>query len=393
GAGRAGARPPMAVANAARAGAALALVSAALTAVVFLLVLLLVSGWSLEPLAAAGAVTILPVAALVGARVPGDPWARASGGAALVGAGILSLAALPNADVGWIVLPQVLAGLGMGLALPALAGELLPERNPAQAAGLLALRHVGITVALLLLAPGIATELDRTVDRTELHVTALVLDARLPPKEKLDSVSSALGSLNPEDARGALRAALDEEAPRFAGDAGNARTYAELTRRADETLVGAIDGAFRTAFLVTGALALLAALLAFPLSRWAAVAVVAAALGLAVAGGQVLQARSARPAEVVIADPCEKRELPDTGGISGFVQDAALRLLDRAACRYGSSREELALALADDGRAKAYERRHGTNPREVPGLVGGALVGGEGKGPGKVEQFLDDLFG
>ena len=75
------------------------------------------------------------------------------------------------------------------------------------------------------------------------------------------------------------------------------------------------------------------------------------------------------PDPVVIADPCEDRDLPDTGGIDGFVQDQALRALDSAACRFGSSREELALALADEDHARAYERAHGVDPRSVGGLL------------------------
>ena len=57
-----------------RTAAALALLSASLTAVIFLVVLLLVSGWSIEPLAAALAVSVLPVAALISSRTP---WERA----------------------------------------------------------------------------------------------------------------------------------------------------------------------------------------------------------------------------------------------------------------------------------------------------------------------------
>src|SRR4051812_19034238 len=60
--------------------AALALVSAALTAVLFLLVLLLVAGWNLSPLQAAVAVSILPLAALAAGRVRGDARARAATG-------------------------------------------------------------------------------------------------------------------------------------------------------------------------------------------------------------------------------------------------------------------------------------------------------------------------
>ena len=56
---------------------ALALVSAALTAALFLLVLELVRGWGLVPLAAAAVLTVIPAAALGdGRRSPGRPRGR-----------------------------------------------------------------------------------------------------------------------------------------------------------------------------------------------------------------------------------------------------------------------------------------------------------------------------
>ena len=61
-----------------------------------------------------------------------------------------------------------------------------------------------------------------------------------------------------------------------------------------------------------------------------------------------LLAQSVRPEPVAIADPCEDRQLPSSGGVAGFAQDAALIAADTVACRAGSSREELVLALADD---------------------------------------------
>ena len=54
------------------------------------------------------------------------------------------------------------------------------------------------------------------------------------------------------------------------------------------------------------------------------------------------------------------------------MQDAALVALDRAACRYGSSREELALAMADEDEARAYARAHGVDPRSTDGLLDAA---------------------
>jgi hypothetical protein len=76
---------------------------------------------------------------------------------------------------------------------------------------------------------------------------------------------------------------------------------------------------------------------------------------------------------VVIANPCEERDLPGTGGIGGVLQDAALIALDRAACRFGSSREQLALALVDDDARAQYEREFGVDPRDATDLLGGVL--------------------
>jgi MFS family permease len=363
---------PTAAPAAGRTGAvvALAALSAALTGVLFLLVLLLVSGWSVEPLAAAAVVSVLPIAALAGARIPGDAAVRASAGCALVGAGVLALAVLPDSTAAWIVAPQLLAGVGMGMALPALAGELLPERTARQAAGLLSIRHAGITLALLALAPVAAAQLDDAVADVRERGAALILDARLPPLDKLELAGPLVADLDPVDPRDGLRRALDAQAPRFADDPQQRREYAELTERADEALLAGIDSAFRIAFVIAGGLALVGAVAVLPRAgrrRTVAVAVAAGALALPVVYGIVRP--QVAPEPVVIADPCADRDLPDTGGIDGFVQDQALAALDRAACRFGSSREELALALADEEHARAYERAHGVDPRSADGLL------------------------
>src|SRR5215211_5557330 len=364
------ARSLIAPAGGAGALVALAGLSAALTAVLFLLVLLLVSGWSLEPLAAAATVSVLPVAAFAGARVRGSATLRASAGCALAGAGVLALAVLPAAAPGWVVAPQVVAGVGMGMALPALAGGLLPERTPGQAAWLLAARHAGITLALVAIAPVVAAQLDDAVSDVRERGAALILDAKLPPLDKIELAGPLVADLDPVNPRDSLRAALDEQARRFADDPGQRREYAELTERADETLVAGIEDAFRIAFVIAGALALggaLAVLPRAPRDRTLALAAMLAALTLpalhAVARPQLA------PEPVAIADPCAPRELPGTGGIQGFVQDAALKALDRAACRFGSSREELALALADEDDARAYRARFGVDPRSAGGLL------------------------
>jgi MFS transporter len=343
---------------------ALALVSAALTGVLFLLVLLLVTGWSTTPLAAAAAVTVLPLSAVAVARVPGRAEIKAPAGALLIAGGVTALAFIPTASLAWTVLPQVMAGAGMGLALPALS----TERTAAQAATLLSARHAGITIALALIAPVAATRIDNAVANGREQGTALVLDARLPPLDKLDLAGALVGDLDPVDPRGQLERALAGARSGIDGD--NRPAYDVLAQRADEALVAGVQSAFAPAFLICGALALLAAAILRPRD----VRVLAAGAAAAVlAGGAFLAKPSLEPEPVRIADPCEPRKLPNTGGIDGALQDAALSALDRAACHYGSSREELALALVDDDARAAYEREHGVDPRSVGGLVRAVL--------------------
>jgi predicted MFS family arabinose efflux permease len=357
------------------AALALGLLAAALTGVLFLLVLLLISGWALSPLEAAAVVSALPLAAFLGTRVRGEPAPRAIAGCALVGTGVLCLAFLPVDTVAMTVVPQLAAGVGMGMALPALAGGLLPERTTADAARLLSVRHLGITLALAILAPIAAAQLDTATERVRERGTALILDAELPPGDKLDLADVATADLDAIAPRAALRDSLGDARRDVADD--DLGAYDRLRDRADETLVMAINDAFAPAFLICGALALLAALglLLSTRARPARTALAACALAAVLLAGQAGVAAATRPDEVVIADPCKDRQLPQTGGLDGRLQEGALAVLDRAACRFGSSREELALALVDGDEARAYEREHGVDPRSPGDLLGELLDG------------------
>jgi hypothetical protein len=81
------------------------------------------------------------------------------------------------------------------------------------------------------------------------------------------------------------------------------------------------------------------------------------------------------PEPVKIANPCKERKLPPGSGLPGVVQDAALISLDQIACHFGSSREQLVLALADPGEARRYKARYGVDPRSAGNLLEG-LIGG-----------------
>ena len=373
-------------------GIALALVSAALTAVLFGLVLLLIAGWAIEPLAAAATVTVLPLAAILGARAGGSPRTRALLGSLLVGGGVLALAWLPGASVAWTFAPQALAGVGMGMALPAFAGELLPERTTREAAQLLTVRHVGIALVLIALAPLLAHRLDVVTERAQEQGVALVLDAKLPPQDKLTLAPALLGGVEAERPRAGLEQALAAHGRDYTGE--EKAEYDALSERADDVLVSAVGDAFRIAFLIAGGLALLGAVaVAIGGARaaqrrttgtegegggrrrraaaWALALVVALTIGLPAAYAAI-HAQD-EPQQVAIADPCEDRDLPGTGGITGFLQDRALEALDTAACRYGSSREELVLALADAQAAKRYDERYGVDPRSARSILGNLI--------------------
>ena len=76
---------------------------------------------------------------------------------------------------------------------------------------------------------------------------------------------------------------------------------------------------------------------------------------------------------MAIANPCKPRQLPAGSGMAGVMQDAALIALDRAACGFGSSREELVLALADNKDRRRFEQRHGVDPTSLFGMFRGLL--------------------
>jgi MFS family permease len=361
-----------------RPAIALALLSASLTAVIFLVVLLLVSGWSIEPLAAALAVSVLPIAAIISSRLRMASETRAIAGCLLVAGGVGCLALLPAASAWWTVVPQVLAGAGMGMALPALSGELIPERTRQDVARLLSIRSAGIAIALAGLAPLISANLTSTIDSAREQGTAAVLDAHLPPQNKIEIAPDLFGGLNTDDPRGELQSSVAKA--RAGLDPAEVTELDRLGKRLDDVVTGAVRSAFRTTFIVTAALALLAALIllsgvagaAAAMTRPAVAAAGAAAL-LAAAGYGVALASS--PQETVpIGNPCQDRQLPDTGGITGQIQDISLAALDRAACSFGSSREELLLALFDDRLQHKFEQEHGVNPRSVLSL-GPALLG------------------
>jgi MFS family permease len=172
------------------ANLALAMVSAAIAAALFLLVLLLIEGWRLSPIGAAIVVSAMPLAALFGARLgpaAGSARARAAAGAILVAGGLGGLALLPKADVALTVPPQLLVGVGLALVLSALTETALLGRAPQAIHGgwTISARHAGVAIGLIVLTPVFTADIAQQRRDAIDASTAVVLDSRVEPLLKL----------------------------------------------------------------------------------------------------------------------------------------------------------------------------------------------------------------
>lgn len=173
------------------ANTALLLVSGAIAAALFLLVLLLIEGWRLSPIGAAIVVSVTPLSALLGARLGplvADTRPRAAAGAILVAGGLAALALLPGASVLLTVPPQILVGVGLSLVLSALTETALSGRSPQAIHGgwTISARHAGVAVGLLALTPIFVHNIAQQRRDAINAGTAVILDSHVRPLTKLE---------------------------------------------------------------------------------------------------------------------------------------------------------------------------------------------------------------
>ena len=240
---------------------ALALLSAALTAALFLLVLLLVDGWDHSPAVAAVAVTAVPVSALAAGPVfrglRAGTRSEAVAGSVLIAGGLTGLALLPGAKLGWTLAPQVLIGLGLGLSVDSLTTAALRDRTPRALHGgwTIAARHAGVVLGLAILTPIFTADLRHAQTPAKEAIASLVLDAPLPASAKFDLAEQLGRRLVAERGR------VPDLQPAFKTlrlPATQAPAAAALERGLEDQLKRAATRAFRNAFLVAAGLALLA---------------------------------------------------------------------------------------------------------------------------------------
>jgi MFS family permease len=242
------------------ANLALAMVSAAIAAALFLLVLLLIEGWRLSPIEAAVVVSVMPLAALVGARLSElvvDARSRATAGAILVSGGLAGLAFLPKATVALTVPPQILVGVGLSLVLSALTETALGGRAPQAIHGgwTISARHAGVVIGLLALTPifthDIAQQRHDAIDAG----TAVILDSPVNPLLKIELAEKVSERLEEE------RGKVPTIGPAFdplPSDPATRAEVVELREELQDQLNRGATHAFSTSFILAALLGLIA---------------------------------------------------------------------------------------------------------------------------------------
>jgi MFS family permease len=244
------------------ANLALGLIAAALVAALFLIVLLLIEGWRLSPITAAAAVSVMPLAALLGAPLTGlvpSQAARAAAGAILIAGGLAALALLPKALVLATIPSQILIGIGLALTLSALTEAALEGRSPQAIHGgwTIAARHAGVVIGLLVLTPVFTSDLTEQRSAAEQAGTAALLDARLPPLLKIDIANSLVDRLGQERGRVPVIDPVFDPPP---GDPQDRPAVDKLHDDLQDQLDRAATHAFSNSFLIAAAFALAALL-------------------------------------------------------------------------------------------------------------------------------------
>lgn len=240
------------------ANVCIGLLFGALVGVLFLAVLLVIVVWGYSPIGGAAIVSVLPVATLavrpLERRLPS--LYAICGGALLLAIGLVALALIPASHAGYVIAALLFCGAGLGLAVPFLSHAALDTRTDLTRTGTLTIgvRHLGLVLALGLIAPLLASTVPSAGHKAELRATAVLLDAPISLTTKIPVAYDLVGL---------FRKAQDGEVPNLAApfDAHGARHDSTLASVRDQ-LVGTIEEtitrSFRPAFFLSALFAALA---------------------------------------------------------------------------------------------------------------------------------------
>lgn len=249
------------------ANACLGLVFGALVGALFLAVLIVISVWNYSPIGGALVVSSIPAGALAARALERrlEPLVSVFGGAALLALGLVGLALLPSARVWLMIWALLLCGAGLGLAVPVLSNATLLRGKRLTSSGTLTVgvRHLGLVLAIALIAPLLASKVPQAGDRALLRGTAVLLDAPIGLDQK---VPVAL-DLRRQFARAKAGQTPELAAPFNKHGAKHDAALASVRDRLAGAIEATITRASRSAFFLCAGLAAAALVVAVALRR------------------------------------------------------------------------------------------------------------------------------
>jgi MFS family permease len=245
----------------ARADASLLLLSAGLIGALFLVVILLIDVWRLEPIAAAAVVSAIPLATYVTDRLGRgrSPVATGIGGAVLLAAGLIGIGLMGHRQIAVATIMLALCGAGIGLAFTTLTASAMSGRGTAivRAGRTVAARDAGLVLGLLVLTPLFVHDLDEAPKHAFPPVVAALYGSPLDKGLK-DAVGGGLLKAYAATPQGQLPD-LDPTFDKFRAQADPA-TAAQLTtvqKNIESAIERAVTHSFRRSFLWSAAFAVL----------------------------------------------------------------------------------------------------------------------------------------
>ena len=168
--------------------------SGALVGALFLGVVLVIDVFGLSPIAGAAVVSAIPVATLLARPVAAAlPMPLAAGaGALMLASGLIGLAFLPSSELAYAIASFALCGFGLGLSVPGLSHAVLGGRGIGRKATFtVGVRHLGLVLALAVIAPLLTDDLFEAAEVAELNATAVIIDGEISATTKIPSRSTS----------------------------------------------------------------------------------------------------------------------------------------------------------------------------------------------------------
>jgi hypothetical protein len=243
------------------ANASLLLLSAGLIGALFLVVVLLIDVWQLEPIEAAAVVSAIPLATVVTDRLGRGRSAIATGigGALLLAAGLVGIALVTHRQVAAVTACLALCGAGLGLAFTTLTAAAMsgPGTALTRAGRTVAARDAGLVVGLLVLTPIFVHDLDEAPGKAIPAVATTVIGAPLdgPTKAALAGGLIKVYKETPQGQLPDLDPAFDPLRAR--SDPKTAAELATVQSQIESVVEREVTHSFRRAFLYSAGFALL----------------------------------------------------------------------------------------------------------------------------------------